>query len=203
MFGLPRKLRIDLENLEQRFHQLSWKLHPDNFVRASEYERNLSLERSSQLNDAYRTLRDPISRVEYLLAQEGIRKDGQNKQQAPLELLEEVFEFNETLDELRTARRAGGHQEETAPLRQRLEAVGKYFEERLSEMDAELDAAFAAWDAGVDSAAGPEERHSLMARLNDILNRRAYIANLVHRVGDELAQTQDTGRGSRDTSGSS
>src|SRR6266852_1077033 len=54
-FGLPKKLRIDAEELDQIFHQLSWKLHPDNFTRASEYERNLSLERSSELNDAYRT----------------------------------------------------------------------------------------------------------------------------------------------------
>ena len=76
-FGLPRKLTIDLAELERRFHSLSWKLHPDNFVRATEDERQLSLERSSQLNDAYRTLRDPVSRVEYLLSLAGMRKEGQ------------------------------------------------------------------------------------------------------------------------------
>src|SRR6185437_7061318 len=65
-FGLPQKLKIDEAELEQRFHQLSWKLHPDNFVKASEFERNLALERSSELNDAYRTLREPVLRVEYL-----------------------------------------------------------------------------------------------------------------------------------------
>src|SRR5579862_9215065 len=86
-FGLTQKLRIDPAELEQRFHQLSWKLHPDNFVRASEFERNLALERSSELNDAYRTLRDPISRVEYLLLRAGVRKEGTTKQQAPPELL--------------------------------------------------------------------------------------------------------------------
>ena len=64
-FGLPQKLTIDPAELEGQFHILSWKLHPDNFVRAREFERNLSLERSSELNDAYRTLREPISRVEY------------------------------------------------------------------------------------------------------------------------------------------
>ena len=107
-FGLPRKLAIDLADLEQRFHSLSWKLHPDNFVRASEDERQLSLDRSSQLNDAYRTLRDPVARVEYLLGLAGMRKEGQKKQQAPPELLEEVFELNESLDELREARASGG-----------------------------------------------------------------------------------------------
>ncbi len=67
----------------------------------------LSLRRSSELNDAYRALRDPVARVEYLLAIEGERKEGENKQQAPPELLEEVFELNESLDELREAKAAG------------------------------------------------------------------------------------------------
>lgn len=108
-FGLPRKLALDLADLEKRFHSLSWKLHPDNFMRATEFERQLSLERSSQLNDAYRTLRDPVARVEYLLGLSGMRKEGQQKQQAPPELLEEVFELNESLDELREAKASGGN----------------------------------------------------------------------------------------------
>src|ERR1700741_5657171 len=108
LFGLPRKLWIEMSSLEQKFLQLSWKLHPDNFVHASPEEREISLKRSSELNDAYRTLRDPIARIEYLLAIEGTRKDGQIKQQAPPELLEEVFELNESLDELREAKASGG-----------------------------------------------------------------------------------------------
>ena len=98
LFEMPRKLWIEMGALEQKFLQLSWKLHPDNYVNATETERELSLKRSSELNDAYRTLRDPIARVEYLLAIEGERMDGEKKQQAPSELLEEVFELNESLD---------------------------------------------------------------------------------------------------------
>jgi len=105
IFDLPRKLWIEMSELEQKFLQMSWKLHPDNFVNASEEERELSLKRSSELNDAYRTLRDPIARVEYLLAIEGERKEGEKKQQAPPELLEQVFELNESLDELREAKK--------------------------------------------------------------------------------------------------
>src|SRR5256885_13052515 len=107
LFGLPRKLWIEMSELEQKFLQLSWKLHPDKFVNASEEERELSLRRSSELNDAYRALKDPVARVEYLLAIEGERKEGEKKQQAPPELLEEVFELNESLDELREAKAAG------------------------------------------------------------------------------------------------
>ena len=86
-FALPRKLIIDTSLLEQKFLQLSWKLHPDNFVNASENERELSLKRSSELNDAYRVLREPVLRVEYLLSIEGERVEGEKKQQAPPELL--------------------------------------------------------------------------------------------------------------------
>src|ERR1035437_942414 len=108
LFGLPRKLWIEMSALEQKFLRMSWKLHPDNFVNSSEAEREASLRRSSELNDAYRTLRDPVARVAYLLAIEGARQEGEEKQQAPPELLEEVFELNESLDELRNAQVEGG-----------------------------------------------------------------------------------------------
>ena len=138
MFEIPRKLWIEMGALERKFLQLSWKLHPDNFVNAAPEEREVSLKRSSELNDAYRTLRDPVARVEYLLAIEGARKEGQNKQQAPPELLEEVFELNESLDELRDAKSSGG---DIANLKQRLEAAEKNFEAKLTEVDSQLQSA--------------------------------------------------------------
>src|ERR1700688_3687097 len=152
-FGLPQKLTIDLADLEQRFHSLSWKLHPDNFVRASEDERQLSLDRSSQLNDAYRTLRDPVGCVEYLLGVAGTRKDGQKKQQAPPELLEEVFELNESLDELRDAKTSGGSAATMAGLREKLEAAQHKFESLLVDVDKELARASSEWDRALDSGA--------------------------------------------------
>jgi molecular chaperone HscB len=187
-FGLPQKLALDPAELEKRFHTLSWKLHPDNFVRASESERELSLDRSSQLNDAYRTLLDPISRVEYLLAREGMRREGQQKQQAPPELLEEVFELNESLDELRMARVAGGDAEERARLSKTLSAAAQKFQESLARVDAELKQLFAAWDKAVDANADAAARHALMERMNAALNRRSYIRNLVAGVHKELTE---------------
>lgn len=182
-FGLPRKLEIGEAELEERFHQLSWKLHPDNFVRASEHERNLALERSSELNDAYRTLRDPIARVEYLLARAGVRQEGAAKQQAPPELLEEVFELNESLEELRGAKQSGGNLSE---LRARLAAAQKTFQQKLAEVDAELGKSFSEWDRAFDAKADAAQQRALMSRLNEILNRRSYIRNLVRSVAQEL-----------------
>src|SRR5215470_13762787 len=151
MFELPRKLWIEMSELERKFLQLSWKLHPDNFVNASEQERELSLKRSSELNDAYRTLRDPIARVEYMLAIEGERKEGEKKQQAPPELLEEVFELNESLDELREAKTSG---EDLAELKARLEAAEKNFQAKLGEVDGELQAAAREWDEALQADHG-------------------------------------------------
>jgi molecular chaperone HscB len=183
MFEMPRKLWIEMGPLEQKFLQLSWKLHPDNFVNASPVEREISLKRSSELNDAYRTLRDPVARVEYLLAIEGARKEGQTKQQAPPELLEEVFELNESLDELREARASGG---DTASLKQRLETAQKNFEEKLGEVDSELQAAAREWDSAIDYNAGDSRRKASMSKLNELLNRRSYVRNLVVNVRKEL-----------------
>jgi molecular chaperone HscB len=188
LFEMPKKLWIEMSELEKKFLQLSWKLHPDKFVNASETEREASLQRSSELNDAYRTLREPVARVEYLLAIEGARKEGAQKQQAPPELLEEVFELNESLDELRETKASGG---ELAALKSRLESAQKSFQEKLAEVNTELFAAAKEWDTTIDAEANGNapsnaERDAIKQRLNELLNRRSYIRNLVINVQKEL-----------------
>jgi molecular chaperone HscB len=183
LLEVPRKLWIEMGALEQKFLQLSWKLHPDNFVNASREEQELSLRRSSELNDAYRVLRDPVGRVEYLLEIEGTRKEGEQKQKAPPELLEEVFELNESLDELREAKADGN---DLALLKSRLESAQKNFQGKLGEVDTQLQAAARQWDAAIDANVGDADRKGIMARLNELLNRRSYIRNLVNNVQKEL-----------------
>ena len=104
-FALPRKLNLDVALLEREFYELSRKLHPDLSARADKREQEWSLEQSSLLNDAYRTLKDPIKRTEYLLRLEGVELEEQSKsatekaratgemkkQVVPPDLLEEVF----------------------------------------------------------------------------------------------------------------
>src|SRR5215470_16481518 len=104
--GLSRKLNLSVNDLEQRFRGLSRQFHPDYFYNASPAERRASLERSSYLNDAFRTLRHPVSRIEYLLQLEGLaaRTTEEAAKQVPAALLEEVFELNEELDEIRELR---------------------------------------------------------------------------------------------------
>src|SRR4029077_15677291 len=183
LFGLPRKLWIEMSALEKKFLQLSWRLHPDKFVNATAEEQELSLKRSSELNDAYRVLRDPVARVEYLLELEGMRKEGEHKQQAPPELLEEVFELNESLDELREAKASGG---DLASLKTRLQSAEENFQVKLGEVDARLQETARQWDAAIDADASDTDRKGIMARLNELLNRRSYIRNLVTNVQKEL-----------------
>src|SRR5437763_7063651 len=101
--GLPRKLNLDMADFEQRYRALSRQFHPDYFYNATPAERRASLERSSYLNDAYRTLKNPTSRVAYLLEVEGVLKpsDHDAGKKVPASLLEEVFELNEELDQVR------------------------------------------------------------------------------------------------------
>jgi molecular chaperone HscB len=121
--------------------------------------------------------------VEYLLAIEGARVEGKSKQQAPPELLEEVFELNESLDELREANAASG---DISALKQRLETAQKNFQSKLEKLDGELQSVAKEWDAAVDASADETKRKSVMAKLNELLNRRSYIRNLVVNIQKEL-----------------
>ena len=117
VFGLEPRLNLDLAALEHEFHRLSRKLHPDRFARAGENEKQWSLADTALLNDAYRTLKDPLRRTEYLLKLQGAeigeehsgkdRKDAKDPSRVPADLLEEVFELNMQLEEMRMARKMG------------------------------------------------------------------------------------------------
>jgi len=184
-FALPRKLALDAAALERQFEQLSWKLHPDNFHRATTYEQELSLEKTAALNDAFRTLRDPVARVEYLLGLEGVRREGEIKQQAPPDLLAEVFELNEYLEELRDARPAERDDaRKIGELKYQLEKARASFQEKMDGVLSELTAQFAAFDAAADDA----PRRDSLQKMSEILNRHSYIRNLVRNVTDELEQ---------------
>jgi molecular chaperone HscB len=183
-FGLPRKLEMDEAALELEFYALSRKLHPDVYSRASVREQAWSLEKTSQLNDAYRTLKDPVSRTEYLLTLEGIQLEEQSKnatekaraagvdkrQTVPAELLEEAFELNMLLEEAKMAGVDGD-------LRGQLIATREALTARLETMQDELRAAWKQWDSG-DS-----EATVLMV---DVLNRRSYLRNLVRDINEVL-----------------
>lgn len=164
-FGLESALSLDADDLKKRFYERSRQWHPDKFSRASAAEQAKALEMTAVLNDAFRTLRDPVARVEYFLKENGIELS----KEAPPELLEEVFELNMALEELR---------EGDDSARPQLVAARQRFVAMRGEIDAALTAASVRFDESKDKAVLDEIRGSL--------NRRRYIRNLIREVENVL-----------------
>jgi molecular chaperone HscB len=159
---LPRNLAVDAKDLEKRFYALSRELHPDLHSRKSPAERAQAEESTAVLNDAYRTLRSPVARAEYLLKLEGFDIGEQTTKDVPPELLEEVFELNMALEELRAG--------DTDAVPQ-LESARERFSGMRDEIDAQLQQSFIHWDSTRD--------RETLAGIRGLLNRRKYVTNLI------------------------
>ena len=196
LFELPRHLHIDLIELEKRFYAHSRRLHPDRFAARPQAEQDAALAASSRLNDAYRTLKDPIARTEYLLRLEGVQLEEQSraatdaaraagtekKQVAPPDLLAEAFELNMQLEELRMARQMG---EDDPATRAELQTARDRFSNMLAEIEDRLARVWTDWDKAEDANDNPGReaaRHQMVA----LLNRRSYARNLVRDVNEAL-----------------
>jgi molecular chaperone HscB len=196
VFGLPRSFQLDSATLEKEFHRLSRRLHPDRFARASADEQQWSLAATALLNDAYRALRDPIQRTEYLLRLEGLELSeenaGKNKKadrQPPADLLEEVFELNMQLEEMRMNRKMG---EDDPILQSDLRTAHARFENLLGEVDYELATQGAIWDReSLHDNGQPSEqiREQAAKQMAALLDRRRYLRNLVRDVNEVLLTT--------------
>jgi molecular chaperone HscB len=185
VFGLTPRLNLDLPELEHEFHRLSRKLHPDRFARAAENEKQWSLADTALLNDAYRTLKDPIHRTEYLLKLHGAEigeehsgKDRKDPSRVPADLLEEVFELNMQLEEMRMERTTG---EPDPELQASLEQAKRKFDGLLDDVDQDLRAQWQAWDEG-DITVRQAAQKTMVA----LLDRRRYLSNLVRDVTETL-----------------
>jgi molecular chaperone HscB len=198
LFSLPQHLHLDLAALEKTFYAQSRKLHPDRFASQPPEAQQNALAASSQLNDAYRTLRDPILRTEYLLSLQGIQLEEQSraatdlakstgtqkKQVAPPDLLEEAFELNMALEEMKM----GGDDPDA---RRELETARTKFTAMLAETQQQLESLWTQWDAAVDAAAVADPsadtaKESAKLAMVALLNRRSYIRNLVRDVNAAL-----------------
>jgi molecular chaperone HscB len=185
VLGLKRAFQIDLAAVEREFHRLSRKVHPDRFARAGENERQWSLADTALLNDAYRTLKDPLRRTEYLLKLEGAEfgeeysgKARKDPSRVPPDLLEEVFDLNMQLEEMRMARKMG---ENDPALEAGLIEAKKKFDGLLETVDRDLRAQWKAWDEG-DKSARLAVQKTMVAQLD----RRRYLSNLVRDVNEVL-----------------
>jgi molecular chaperone HscB len=156
---LPRNLALDAKDLEKRFYAMSRQLHPDMHSREAPAERQKAEESTALLNDAYRALRDPVSRAEYLLKQEGFDIGEQGSKDVPSDLLEEVFELNMALEEADT---------------EQIDSFRLRFEGMRSELDIEMHDLFERWDS--------TRSREALAAVRGLLNRRKYITNLINQT---------------------
>jgi len=178
--GFPRRLTIDPQKLEAKFYELSRAFHPDFYQNKSETEQAISLSNAATLNTAYRTLRDPIQRAEYLLAIEaGAVKEIRTT--PPADLFEEILELQETLEEYRTSDQSsqtGQH------LRSKLQSEQHTLEERKQEMETQLQHLFVEWDAlqdrGEATSDARTQRDRLLKGMREILSNRTYVRNIVN-----------------------
>jgi molecular chaperone HscB len=184
--GVPRKLVFDTGDLERRFRDLSRQFHPDYFYNASPAERRASLERSSFLNDAYRTLKNPVGRVEYLLRLEGVAAQGPRdaSKAVPPALLEQVFALNEELDEIRELRASGAAPDEWT---KRLEEARKPIEAKRAAHEAEVKELSQRWDALLEEGGQNAAQRATLAALRERMLERSYINNLLAGIERELA----------------
>jgi len=173
-FGLAPKLRLDLELLQKRFYELSRQWHPDHFGRKSASEQAEALDATAVLNDGYRTLRDPVKRAEYLLTEEGFPIGEQRSKDVPPELLEEVFELNIMLEELKSG-------DDSA--RPQLETAKENFLKLRADVDGEVDRLFTRYDAAEPRS---ETAKQALHEIRGVLNRRRYIENLLRDVDRAL-----------------
>jgi molecular chaperone HscB len=188
-FGLPRRLTIDAQDLERRFRQLSRQFHPDFFHNATATERLASLERSSYLNDGYRVLRSPATRIEYLLSLEGLPSTraeaaGGGITQMPASLLEEVFALNEELDEIREMREGGADPEQ---VRRRLTSAQAPIDRKQAEHERRIGELMTEWDLVVDGS-DPAARRTILDALREQMLERNYITNLLATIEQERQQ---------------
>lgn len=179
-FGFPRRLTIDQAKLEAKFYELSRAFRPDFYQNKSETEQAISLSNAATLNSAYRTLRDPIQRAEYLLDLEaGAVKEIRTT--PPADLFEEILALQDTLDEYRAVDRASDTGQQ---LREKLHAEQRTLEQRKRDMETDLQKLFSDWDAlqdrGEATSQARAERDRLLKQMREILSNRAYVKNIVN-----------------------
>lgn len=194
--NLPRKLNLDEKALEETFYALSRSFHPDYYATKDEGEKAISLGNTALLNTAYRTLKDPVQRAEYLIRLEaGSAKDIRTS--PPADLFDEILELQEDLEEFRSLS-AGESDERRQELLEKLQADRRTLEARKAQMESRLQEQFSRWDAlptEADADATVQaQKDAVLTGMQEILSNRTYVKNIVNDLVAATSPTGDDGR---------
>jgi molecular chaperone HscB len=141
LFGLPPAFAVDEIRLERAYREIQSRVHPDRFAHAGDAERRASLQWTTRVNEAYRTLRNPVSRASHLLALNGVDVAFETNTAMPADFLAEQMELREALGEATQARDAAALE----ALEKRIAADSRDIEQQLAaRIDEERDYARAA-----------------------------------------------------------
>lgn len=149
-FDLPAAFELDAAELQQRYRKLQQTLHPDRFASGSEREKLRAVQRTAQLNDAYQTLRSPLSRAEYLLELKGIELAHEQTTVKDPEFLMAQMEWRERLEEV--------HDSEA------LDGAYKDLQEQMRDLQTELEQQLA--DDANEAAANTVRKLKFMHKLH-------------------------------------
>ncbi|MCE3220805.1 co-chaperone HscB [Vibrio diabolicus] len=133
LFGLPSQFKLDGSLLSSQFRELQKRFHPDNFATGSERDRLMAVQKAAQINDAYQVLKNPISRAEYILAEQGVEIRGEQQTMRDPMFLMEQMELREELEEI-----ADSTDPESA-LFDFDSKVSKMYKQHLASVEQELD----------------------------------------------------------------
>jgi len=179
---LPRLLDIDQDKLQETFYDLSRTFHPDFYSDKDDQEQVISLGNSALLNTAYRTLKDPIQRAEYLIRLEaGSVKEIRSN--PPADLFDEILELQEDLEEFRSLS-SDSDAKRMEELRQKLNVNREALEKRQGEMESSLKKKFGEWDAiqrrSPQSTDAREAKDVVLKSMQEILSDKTYVRNIVN-----------------------
>lgn len=117
LLGLPISFGLELDRLDAARQQLQAVVHPDRFASATESQRRVALQWSTRLNEAFNTLKDPVSRAAYLLELKGQPSASEGRSSLPLAFLEEQMALRESLEEAHALSDKGSREAALAALR--------------------------------------------------------------------------------------
>ncbi len=104
LFGLPERFRFDSGALDRAYHALQGEVHPDRFAADGDAARRMALQSSARVNEAYRALKDPVDRAQYLLSLRGVDAPADTDSALPLDFLERQLERREAAADAQAAR---------------------------------------------------------------------------------------------------
>ena len=172
-FGLKNRLNIDLEELERKFFKFSKECHPDFFINCPDAEKNVCMNRMTFINNAYKVLKDPITRAKYLLKIE-TGETTETHKKVPTELLFEVMELQEKIELVASEKDA----ENIRIFNEEIDQTKVKFENKINDLNIELNNLFTKWDVLADNKEN-ELKQETLENINDNLLIRTYLINFI------------------------